>query len=71
MIVHLKPRSLNRRALSDREAEILRLLMQGVQRASIAGQVGLDETSVREHIKSILRQVHSTRSHRRPGGVVN
>ncbi|MBQ0821882.1 response regulator transcription factor [Microvirga sp. HBU67558] len=43
--------------LSDREAQILRCLMQGASNKMIARQLGLAEATVKVHIKSILRKV--------------
>jgi two-component system nitrate/nitrite response regulator NarL len=43
--------------LTDREAQILRYLMQGSSNKMIARQLGLAEATVKLHIKSILRKV--------------
>jgi two-component system nitrate/nitrite response regulator NarL len=43
--------------LSDREAQILRRLMQGASNKMIARQLGLAEATDKVHIKSILRKV--------------
>jgi two-component system nitrate/nitrite response regulator NarL len=43
--------------LSDREARVLRSLMQGDSNKVIARQLGLSEATVKVHIKSILRKV--------------
>jgi two-component system nitrate/nitrite response regulator NarL len=45
--------------LSDREAQILRSLMQGTSNKMIARQLGLAEATVKVHIKSILRKVQA------------
>jgi two-component system nitrate/nitrite response regulator NarL len=45
--------------LSDREAQILRCLMQGATNKMIARQLGLAEATVKIHIKSILRKVRA------------
>ncbi|UVF22887.1 response regulator transcription factor (plasmid) [Microvirga terrae] len=43
--------------LSDREAQVLRCLMEGATNKLIARQLGLVEATVKVHIKSILRKV--------------
>jgi DNA-binding CsgD family transcriptional regulator len=46
--------------LSDFEAEILLLIAVGKPTAEIATQVGTDQASVKDHIKSILRKAKSS-----------
>ncbi len=41
-------------ALTARQREILRLLSEGVRAGSIAGRLGLSETTVRNHIRATL-----------------
>jgi two-component system, NarL family, nitrate/nitrite response regulator NarL len=45
--------------LSDREARVLRCLMQGDSNKVIARRLGLAEATVKVHIKSILRKVQA------------
>jgi two-component system nitrate/nitrite response regulator NarL len=45
--------------LSDREVRILQRLMQGDSNKAIAHQLGLTESSVKVHIKSILKKVQA------------
>jgi two-component system, NarL family, nitrate/nitrite response regulator NarL len=45
--------------LSDREARILRCLMQGDSNKVIARRLGVAEATVKVHIKSILRKVRA------------
>jgi two-component system nitrate/nitrite response regulator NarL len=45
--------------LSDREAQILRCLMQGASNKMIARELRLAEATVKVHIKSILRKVQA------------
>jgi two-component system nitrate/nitrite response regulator NarL len=45
--------------LSDREAQILRCLMQGGSNKGIARRLGLAEATVKVHIKAILRKVQA------------
>jgi DNA-binding CsgD family transcriptional regulator len=54
--------------LSDFEAEILLLIAAGKPTAEIATEVGTDQASVKDHIKSILRKAKSSgRPISRPG----
>ena len=43
--------------LSPRQLEILRLLNAGIRAHAIAEQLGLSETTVRNHIREILRRL--------------
>jgi DNA-binding NarL/FixJ family response regulator len=43
--------------LSQVQAQVLLSLAAGTQNAKIAGELGLDEAAVKDHIKSILRAV--------------
>jgi two-component system nitrate/nitrite response regulator NarL len=45
------------RQLSDREAQILRHLMQGASNKAIARKLGLAEATVKVHLKGILRKI--------------
>jgi two-component system nitrate/nitrite response regulator NarL len=45
--------------LSDREARVLRCLMQGDSNKVIAYRLGLAEPTVKVHVKSILRKVQA------------
>jgi DNA-binding CsgD family transcriptional regulator len=54
--------------LSNFEAKILRLIAAGKPTAEIATEVGTDQASVKDHIKSILRKAKSSgRPVSRPG----
>ena len=53
------------RSLTDPEAQILLLLTVGKEKADIAAEVGADETTVKEHIKAILRKAIGSSSQRR------
>lgn len=44
-------------SLTPRQREILRLLVQGVRAKQIAAQLTLSETTVRNHIRAILREL--------------
>jgi hypothetical protein len=46
--------------VSDLEAKILVLLAAGTEAADIATDVGTDQVSLKEHIKSILRKAISS-----------
>ena len=43
--------------LSPRQSEVLALLGEGVRAQAIALRLGLSETTVRNHIRSILRKL--------------
>ncbi|MCB5175854.1 helix-turn-helix domain-containing protein [Microvirga lenta] len=43
--------------LSAREADILRSVMEGASRGTIASEFGVSERTVRDHVKSILKKV--------------
>lgn len=44
-------------SLTRRQREILRLLVEGVRAKQIAGRLTLSETTVRNHIRAILREL--------------
>ena len=44
-------------ALSPRQVEVLQLLSEGVRAQAIALRLGLSETTVRNHIRTILRKL--------------
>lgn len=46
-------------ALSPREREILRLLMQGAEIKEIAVEQGIQEIAVKEHIKAVLQRLRT------------
>jgi DNA-binding CsgD family transcriptional regulator len=45
--------------LSPRQREVLRLLADGVRAREIAVRLGLSQTTVRNHIRNLLRRLDS------------
>ena len=50
--------NLQKSPLSDRETEILRLLSEGMNYRSVAGQIFLSPHTVKTHIKNIYQKLH-------------
>jgi DNA-binding NarL/FixJ family response regulator len=50
---------LDKEALTEREHQILELLVEGLSNAEIAGQVYLSENTVKKHVRNILEKLHS------------
>ncbi len=45
--------------LSPRQREVLALMSQGVRAREIAARLGLSQTTVRNHIRALLRRLDS------------
>ena len=43
--------------ISDREREVLRLLVSGCSNREIAGELGIEERTVKAHVAQLLRKV--------------
>lgn len=48
------PESSRRRRLSERELEVVRLVARGMNNRDVAGQLGISENTVKNHMRSIL-----------------
>lgn len=53
----IEPRSLG---LTDRQADVLYLVLQGKPNKSIARQLGIEDTTVRSHVTAVLRALNVT-----------
>ena len=53
-VANTATRTLQQRALSRRQLQVLALLGEGVPARTIAGQLGLAESTVRNHIRLVL-----------------
>jgi DNA-binding NarL/FixJ family response regulator len=54
----VQPNGLNSRRLTRREAEVLRLLSDGLQQRDIAGELSISPKTVAIHIEHILGKLH-------------
>jgi DNA-binding CsgD family transcriptional regulator len=54
-----RPAATPRGSLTPRQLEVLRLLAEGKRAKEIAGQLWLSETTVRNHIRAVLRELES------------
>ena len=53
----IQPSSLLTDKLTDREADVIRLLAKGLSNNEIAGQLHLSEGTVRNHVSGILEKL--------------
>jgi len=49
----------NREILTDREVEVLRLVVKGLSNREIAGGLTISENTVKFHLKNILAKLHA------------
>jgi DNA-binding NarL/FixJ family response regulator len=49
-------KSASRRRLSDRELQVLELLVAGRTNREIAGELGIEERTVKSHVSKLLRK---------------
>lgn len=62
-ISHTLDRSVREKLLTPRERDILSLLQKGIDRRSIAQQLGISETTLKTHIKNITKKNDSVKLH--------
>ena len=59
-IISSSPRSRNGRTLTNRQAQVLELVAQGMSNKQIAYEIGVSEATVKLHINALLRAVGAT-----------